>query len=91
MRGRLAGFDPRLASALLWGAVGLMAFLALVQGYALVAEPLVSIGRAMLLSVVVGGAATVSAYAIEHRIAEWSARRAKDETESHGGDGKSKS
>ncbi|SDR35385.1 hypothetical protein [Natronobacterium texcoconense] len=83
--------EPRTKSALLWGAVGFMAFLVLVQGYALVVEPLVTITQGGAVAVLVGAATAVSAYALEHRIAAWSARRVADETESHGGDSKSKS
>ncbi|RQG86989.1 hypothetical protein EA462_15190 [Natrarchaeobius halalkaliphilus] len=83
--------NPRLKSALLWGAVGFMAFLVLVQGYALIVEPLVTIVHGTILAVAVAIATTASAYALEHRIAAWSARRAVDETETHGDDGKSKS
>ena len=85
------GLDPRVKSALLWGAVGIMAFLVLVQGYALTVDPLVTITQAVAVALPVGAGAAIVAYALEHRIAEWSARRAMDETESHGGDGKSKS
>lgn len=85
------GLPPRVASALLWGAVGFMAFLVLVQGYALVAPSPVSIAQGVGIAVIVGFAAAICAYLLEHRIAGWSARRARDETESHGGDGKSKS
>ncbi|WP_436348023.1 hypothetical protein [Natronorubrum sp. FCH18a] len=68
-----------------------MAFLVLVQGYALFVESLVSITQAALVAVVVGAGTAVSAYLLEYRIAAWSARRVTGETESHGGDGKSKS
>ena len=83
--------NPRAKSALLWGAVGLMTFLVLVQGYALFVEPLVSITQGGAVAVLVGVATATSAYTLEHRVAAWSARRAMDETESHSGDGKSKS
>lgn len=48
-------FDrSRAISALLWGAVGFTAFLTLVQGYALVAEPLVSITQGAFAATCVG-------------------------------------
>ena len=84
-------WTPRVKSALLWGAVGFMAFLVLVQGYALLEGPLVSIGQGAAVAILVGAATAGSAYALEHRIAAWSARRAHNETEAHGADGKSKS
>ncbi len=87
----VAGLSRRTLSALLWGAVGFMVFLVLVQGYALVVEPLVSIGQGVAVAGLVGGMTAGSAYVLEHRIAVWSARRAMDETASHGGDDKSKS
>ncbi|AXR77102.1 hypothetical protein [Natrarchaeobaculum sulfurireducens] len=83
--------NPRTKSALLWGAVGFMAFLVLVQGYALFVEPLVSITQGGAVALLVGVATATSAYAVEHRVAAWSARRAMDEPRSHDGDGKSKS
>ncbi len=85
------GLDRRVVSALLWGAVGFMAFLVLVQGYALFVESLVSITEGMFVAMIVGAGTAISAYLLEHRIAAWSARRVSGETESHGGDGKSKS
>ncbi|RQH02049.1 hypothetical protein [Natrarchaeobius oligotrophus] len=68
-----------------------MAFLVLVQGYALVVEPLLSIAQGAAVALAVGLATAASAYVLEHRIAAWSARRATDETDARGDDGKSKS
>ena len=85
------GLDRRVVSALLWGAVGFMAFLVLVQGYALFVESLLPITQAAFVAVIVGTGAMTGAYLLEHRVAAWSARRVSGETESHGGDGKSKS
>ena len=68
-----------------------MAFLVLVQGYALFVGPLVTIVQGAAIALLVGVGTAVVAYVLEHRIAEWAARRARDETDSHGGDGKSKS
>ncbi|QRV13915.1 hypothetical protein [Haloterrigena salifodinae] len=82
---------PRIVSALLWGAVGWMAFLALVQGYALVVDPLVTFGQAVVVAVLVGAITAGTAYCLEHRVAVWAAQRARRETEAHGGDDKSKS
>ncbi|ELY47475.1 hypothetical protein [Natronorubrum sulfidifaciens] len=90
MRATVAGFSPRTLSALLWGAVGFMAFLVLVQGYALVVDPLVSIVQGVVVAGLVGALTAGSAYVLEYRIATWSTRRAMDETGSHGDD-KSKS
>ena len=69
--------DVRVKSALLWGAVGFMAFLVLVQGYALFQEPLVSITQGAAVAVLVGLGAAGAAYLLEHRVAAWSARRAQ--------------
>ncbi|WP_254765931.1 hypothetical protein [Salinilacihabitans rarus] len=69
---------PRAKSALLWGAVGAVAFLALVQGYALLADPLVSLGQGAAVAVLVGAATAGTAYALEHRVAAWAARRTGD-------------
>ena len=68
-----------------------MAFLALVQGYALLATPLVTITQGLAVAAVVGGATAATAYALEHRLADRAARRASDETESRDADDKSKS
>ncbi|ELY52531.1 hypothetical protein [Natronolimnohabitans innermongolicus] len=85
------GLRPRVKAALLWGAVGSMAFLVLVQGYALLVDPLVSLARGAAIAVLVGAMTTGCAYRLEHRVAEWAARRARRGDESHGVDGKSKS
>jgi len=67
-----------------------MTFLVLIQGYALVVSPLVTIGQGAAVAVVVGAATAGSAYLIEHRIAVWAARRAIARRHNEG-DGKSKS
>ncbi|AEH36605.1 hypothetical protein [Halopiger xanaduensis] len=86
------GLGPRTTSALLWGAVGALAFLVLVQGYALVAAPLVTIVQAFAIAAVVGIVATVGTYVLEPRIATRAANGSARDTESHDrGDGKSKS
>ncbi|AHG00194.1 hypothetical protein HALLA_16695 [Halostagnicola larsenii XH-48] len=68
----------RRKSALLWGLVGAMAFLAVLQGYTLARGPLLSITRAVLVATVVGGMTALVAYGLEHRIAEWTAKRAEE-------------
>ncbi|KDE58359.1 hypothetical protein EL22_05350 [Halostagnicola sp. A56] len=65
----------RHKSALLWGLVGSMAFLAVLQGYTLAREPLLSITQAILVAAVVGVMTALIAYGLEHRIAEWTAKR----------------
>ncbi|MGM0591256.1 MAG: hypothetical protein ACQETI_06450 [Halobacteriota archaeon] len=62
---------PRVASSLLWGVVGSLSFLVLVQGYALLVGPLgtglaVIFGVALLVGVVVG----LTTYLSEHRLAK---------------------
>jgi len=60
---------PRTKSALLWGAVGLLAFLAAVQGYQLLVGPLsVSIPAVGAVAIGVGLVTAVVAYATEHRL-----------------------
>ncbi|SEH16258.1 hypothetical protein SAMN04487967_2517 [Natronorubrum sediminis] len=66
-------------SAILWGAVGFMAFLTLVQGYALVVEPLVSITQGAFVAMCVGVVTAVGAYALEYRILAWTAGRVSDD------------
>ena len=60
----------RRRSALLWGAVGALAFLVLAQGASLagVDLPVGFLGR-VGLALVVGAVATAAAYATEHRLA----------------------
>jgi hypothetical protein len=59
---------PRTRSALLWGLVGAFAFLALGQGYRLVAAlPLDTLGL-LGVSVVVGGVTALLAYVVEPRL-----------------------
>lgn len=70
--------SPRVKSALLWGAVGVLSFLVLVQGYALLVEPLVTITQGVAIAFLVGIGAAGGAYLLEHRVAAWSARRASE-------------
>ena len=59
----------RVKSALLWGAVGLLAFLAAVQGYQLLAGPLpVSIPVVAAVAAGVGALTAGTAYLTEHRL-----------------------
>ncbi|ESP87679.1 hypothetical protein [Candidatus Halobonum tyrrellensis] len=59
----------RRRSALLWGAVGALAFLVLAQGATLLGVPLpVDVPGRLGLAVVVGGVAAVAAYAAERRL-----------------------
>ncbi|WP_293032110.1 hypothetical protein [Natronococcus sp.] len=73
----LLGLSRRAKSALLWGVVGALSFLVLVQGYALFVEPLVSIAQGALVAALVGIGAGVGSYLLEHRIAAWSNQRAE--------------
>ncbi|GAB3668454.1 hypothetical protein [Halopiger thermotolerans] len=83
---------PRTTSALLWGAVGALAFLVLVQGYALVAAPLVTIVQGIAIAVAVGVGAAFGTYVLEPRIARRATNESAHGTESHDrGDSKSKS
>lgn len=60
--------SPRTRSALLWGLVGAMAFLALAQGYRLLAS--LGLGTLALVgvAVVVGGVTALLAYVAEPRL-----------------------
>ncbi|MDS0475366.1 hypothetical protein [Natrinema sp. 1APR25-10V2] len=69
------GIDPRLKSALLWGIVGALSFLVLVQGYALAVEPIVSIAGTAALELLIGVGAGIGAYLLEPRFAAWAADR----------------
>lgn len=60
---------PRTKSALLWGTVGLLAFLAAVQGYQLLVAPLsVSLPAIGAVAVVVAALTAATAYGMEHRL-----------------------
>lgn len=60
--------DPRLKASLLWGLVGALSFLVLVQGYELIGE----LGLSFLVKLVVAtgvfGGATAASYAAEGRL-----------------------
>ena len=61
--------NPRTKSSLLWGVVGFLGFLVLVQAYQLVAEPLrVGVPALVVVAVVVGAVAAATSYAAEHRL-----------------------
>jgi hypothetical protein len=60
---------PLVRSALLWGAVGLFAFLVLVQGYQLLVAPLpIGIGAGLGLAVLVGAVTALLSYVAESRL-----------------------
>ncbi len=69
------GIDPRTKSAVLWGIVGCLSFLVLVQSYALLADPLATITQALGLALLVGLGAGTGAYLLEPRLASWAADR----------------
>lgn len=59
----------RVKSSLLWGAVGALAYLALVQGYALAVAPLrIGIGAQVAVAAAVGVLVAAVAYAAERRL-----------------------
>ncbi|GAB3023649.1 hypothetical protein [Natronobiforma cellulositropha] len=70
--------DPRVKSAILWGAVGFMSFLVSLQAYALLEGPLLSLPQGAAIGLLVGVAAGGCAYALEYRVAAWAARRATE-------------
>jgi hypothetical protein len=60
---------PRARSAALWGLVGTLSFLVLVQGYRLVVGSLgVGFGATAAVALVVGVVVAVASYATEHRL-----------------------
>ena len=61
---------PRRKSALLWGAVGVFAFLALHQGYILLGNDGIGILPALVVALVVGAMVAVSAYVGEARLVQ---------------------
>jgi len=59
---RNVGIDPRAKSASCGASSEFLSFLVLVQGYTLLAEPLVTIAQALALGVLVGLGAGIGAY-----------------------------
>jgi hypothetical protein len=61
---------PRVKSSLLWSAVGALAFLALVQGYDLLAGGLtVGFPARVGVALLVGAVVAAATYVTEHRLA----------------------
>jgi hypothetical protein len=60
--------EPRIKDSLLWGAVGGLAFLVLVQGYELLAGTPVTLGAKFGVAVLVAVAATGLSYATHDRL-----------------------
>jgi len=60
--------NPRTKGSLLWGVVGGLAFLVLVQGYELLAGIPVSIPAKAGVAVVVGIGATLASYRLQPRL-----------------------
>ena len=59
--------QPRAKSSLLWGAIGALVFLVLVQGYTLLvaAPPVIGFLTKLAVAVVVGGFGAALSYALE--------------------------
>ncbi|WP_302082212.1 hypothetical protein [Salinibaculum rarum] len=60
--------DPQLKSSVLWGAVGAMAFLVLVQGYHLVADDFLGLGPMAAGALAVLVATTALSHAVRPRL-----------------------
>lgn len=73
--------DARTKSSLLWGGVGALAFLALVQGYQLATDATVTVRAMALVAAVVAVAATGAAYWAEGRLGPTRARAPPTEKE----------
>ena len=61
---------PRVKASLLWGAVGVLAFLVLLQGYELWTGYRYSLGVKFGVSVAVAAGATVTSYLADERLFE---------------------
>ena len=59
---------PRTKASLLWGLVGALAFLVLVQGYELLAGQRVTVGAKAGVAVAVAAGATVLTYTAQDRL-----------------------
>ncbi len=62
--------DPRVKSSLLWGLVGAMAFLVLVQGYHLFVDDFLGIAPMAVGAVVVLATATALAHTVRPRLVQ---------------------
>ena len=62
--------DPRVKSSALWGLVGAMAFLVLVQGYHLVADDFLGIAPMAAGALTVLGVTTAAAHTLWPRLAQ---------------------
>jgi len=60
--------DPRTKASLLWGVVGGLAFLVLVQGYELLAGTPVSLPAKAGVAIAVGAGATLTSYRLQPRL-----------------------
>lgn len=65
---------PRLKSSLLWGAIGALSFLVLIQGYHLVGGEFVGIDVMLGVTGVVFVASTVTTHLLRPRVAAWNER-----------------
>ncbi|WP_122088959.1 hypothetical protein [Halalkalicoccus subterraneus] len=57
--------DPRLKASLLWGAIGALSFLVLIQGYELLSADRLSGSLKFVVAAIVALVASGSAYAVE--------------------------
>ncbi|MHC3379159.1 hypothetical protein [Haloarcula sp. H-GB5] len=60
--------DPRTKASLLWGVVGGLAFLVLIQGYELLAGAPVSVSAKTGVAMAVGVGATLASYRMQPRL-----------------------
>lgn len=60
--------NPRFKASLLWGLIGALSFLVLVQGYELVGELGLSFFVKFVVAMGVLGGATATSYAVEGRL-----------------------
>jgi hypothetical protein len=66
--------DSTVRSSLLWGLVGALSFLVLVQGYQLVASRFVGIGVLLGVATLVGVCSTVLTHVLRPVVLQWNER-----------------
>jgi len=66
--------DPRYASDLLWGAVGALSFLVLLQAYHLVGGAFVGVGPMAGVAAAVFGVSAVATHVLRPHVARWNER-----------------
>jgi len=66
--------DPRYRSDLLWGAIGALSFLVLIQGYHLASGAFVGVGLMAGVAAAVFAVSAAATHVLRPRVARWNER-----------------